>query len=168
MAHETAEDLAALQGLLDESFLAGGDHLKSIHYETNRLTAKETTDQLAGVCILDLATVTPAGAPQVAPVDGLFLRGKFWFSSSPNSVRFRNIRNDPRVSAAHTIGEQFSFLVHGTAREIDPSSNSYAFLRDYCREVYGTSYEEWGNWGDMPFASIESTKMFATRLPSAS
>jgi hypothetical protein len=164
--HETPDDLKALQDLLDNSYGAAGDHLKSIHFGDNRLSAGETCAQLKNVCILDLATLTPSGAPIVAPVDGLFLKGKFWFSSSHSSLRFRNIRNDARISAAHTIGEKLSFLVHGVAREIDPKGDQFSFLRDFCLEVYGPTFEDWGNWGEAPFAYIEPSKMFATKLPS--
>ena len=163
--HETAEDIAALQRLLDESYASAGEHLKSIHYADNRLSAEDVCARLKGVCVLDLATVSPSGAPFVAPVDGLFLRGKFWFGSAATSQRFRHIRANSRVSAAHTIGEKLSFLVHGTAHEANAVSGEFDYVRDYCLEVYGPGYAEWGLWGKEPYAWIEPAKMFATKLP---
>lgn len=164
--HETADDIAALQRLLDDSYASAGHHLKSIHLAEKRLSAEEVCERLKGVCVLDLATVSATCAPFVAPVDGLFLRGKFWFGSAASSQRFRHIRTNPRVSAAHTLGEELSFLVHGTAHEADAASGEFDYVRDYCLEVYGPTYAEWGLWGKEPYAWIEPSKMFATKLPT--
>src|SRR4051794_21596245 len=90
--HETDEDLEATQRLLDASWARAGSHLKHIWGEETRLDARELSAELPGVQVLDLATVTPRGEPRVAPVDGFFFRGRFWFGSSPHSTRFRNIR----------------------------------------------------------------------------
>ena len=49
--------------------------------------------------------------PRVAPVDGLFYRGRFWFGSSPHSFRFRNIRANPAVSAAITMALPVSWAL---------------------------------------------------------
>ena len=75
--HESDEDLLALQKLLNGSYDQAGDHVKSIQGPDLRLSAKELTETLKGVCILNLATVSAEGAPYVTPVDGLFLRGQF-------------------------------------------------------------------------------------------
>jgi hypothetical protein len=74
---ETSEDLRALQQLLDVSYTGTGSHLRSIWGEDSRLDAEAVSAELSGVQVLDLATVTPRGEPRVAPVDGLFFRGKF-------------------------------------------------------------------------------------------
>jgi Pyridoxamine 5'-phosphate oxidase len=97
--HETADDRNALQGLLDASYARAAPHLRSIWGDETRLSADELIEELAGVQLLDLATVTPTGEPRVAPVDGLFYRGHFWFGSAESSVRFRNIRANPRSAA---------------------------------------------------------------------
>ena len=77
--------------------------------------------ELEGIQVLDLATVTPKGEPRVAPVDGLFFRGSFWFGSAENSSRVANIRSNPAISAVVTRGlETFLVIVHGHAAETDP------------------------------------------------
>lgn len=161
---ETAEEMEALQALLDRSYRRAGEHLLSIHTSPWRMDAGQVCEALEGVCVLDLATVSRAGAPRVAPVDGLFLGGLFWFGSSRQSLRFRHIRNDPRVSAAHTVGEEVSVVVHGVAREIDTSTGDFERLHDYCRQVYGPDYDSWGYWGTAPFAWIEPERMYAIRI----
>src|SRR6266516_5574632 len=97
---ETAEDLSELQGLLDRSFARAGSHLLSIFDPGRRLNAVQVGEILTGVRILNLATVTASGEPRIGPVDGHFHRGRFYFGSSPDSVRFKHIRTRPAVSAA--------------------------------------------------------------------
>jgi nitroimidazol reductase NimA-like FMN-containing flavoprotein (pyridoxamine 5'-phosphate oxidase superfamily) len=113
---------------------------------------------------LNLATVNSRGEPFVAPIDGLFLRGTFWFGSSQSSLRFVHIRANPNVSAAYTDGEEVSVLVHGRAHEIDSASGDHEDLHDYCREVYGEGYDSWGYWGKEPFAWIEPRRLFAAEM----
>ncbi len=165
--HESVADIEALQFLLDTSFTSAGSHLRSIHEEKQRLSAQEVCTELSGVCILHLATVSASGMPIVAPVDGLFLKGKFWFCSAATSVRFGHIRQNNRVSAAYTRGETLSVLVHGVAHEVDTEGGGHDDVRQYCLEVYGPSYSEWGYWGRYPFAWIEPRRMFAGYMPGA-
>ena len=165
--HESDEDLLALQKLLNGSYDKAGDHLKSIQGPDLRLSAEEVTETLKGVCILNLATVSADGAPYVTPVDGLFLQGQFWFSTSEEALKIRHIRQNPKISAAYTIGESLSVLLHGIAHEVDTSNGKYDHVLDYCLEVYGPSYAEWGFFGKAPFVRIEPVKMFASRLPSS-
>ena len=73
--YEDDQDRTAVQELLDASFARAGEHLRGIWGEDSRLTAAELSEELPGVQVLDLATVTPRGEPRVAPVDGLFYRG---------------------------------------------------------------------------------------------
>ncbi len=158
VVHETGDDLRELQRLLDESYAAAGRHLRSIFTEETRLTAAELSELLPGVQVLNLATVTAAGEPRVAPVDGLFYRGRFWFGSAHDSARFRHIRRRPSVSAAHTRGEELAVIVHGSAHEIDTSSADNGGFRDYLSDVYGREWDEWG--GTAPYARIDAAKMF--------
>jgi len=95
--HETPEDLAALQELLDRSYARAGPHLLRIHTPERRLTAEQVAERLTGMCLLALATAGEDGRPIVGPVDGVFYRGAFHFGSSPDSVRFRHIRTRPQV-----------------------------------------------------------------------
>lgn len=162
--HETPTELEALQKLLNKSYQNAGKHLLSIHQEDWRLSASDLSAILSGVCVLNLATINLEGAPIVAPVDGLFLGGKFWFGSAEASVRFSHIRRDSRVSAAYTVGEEISIVVHGRANEIDTSNGKYERFHDYCRETYGPKYDEWGYWEKAPFAWIEARRMYAIRM----
>jgi general stress protein 26 len=170
--YETADDLDELQGLLDRSFARAGSHLLSIFNAERRLDAAQLGEILTGVRVLNLATVTAAGEPRVCPVDGHFHRGRFYFGSSLDSVRFRHIRTRPAVSAAHTIGEQLAVIVHGTATVIDMSSSEQARLRAQLMETYGqdpafTDYlaehhlGDWDAWfAGVLYARIDAEKLF--------
>jgi hypothetical protein len=70
--YETAEDLRELAALLDRSYARAGAHLRSIFTPERRVAADDLVALLPGVQVLNLATVSRACAPRVAPVDGLF------------------------------------------------------------------------------------------------
>lgn len=158
--YETDADLQELQRLLDRSFERAGEHLRGIWGEDSRLDAESLVAELPGVQVLDLATVTPRGEPRVAPVDGFFYRGHFWFGSSPYSFRFRNIRANSAVSAAITKGgETFLVLVHGDAIEIDPRGPEAGGFARYPREVYDFDWDT--AHPDAPYARIEAKTLLA-------
>ena len=161
--YETADEISWLQDLLDDSYATAGEHLLSIHTPNWRMTASDVCETLTNVCVLNLATVASNKRPLVAPVDGLFLHGRFWFGSSHDSQRFRHIRASPFVSAAHTRGEALSILVHGKAVEVDVSDGRHEELHNYCQEIYD-GFDSWGKWGEQPYACIEPDRMYAIRI----
>jgi uncharacterized pyridoxamine 5'-phosphate oxidase family protein len=158
--HETVEDLCALQALLDDSYARAGEHLRSIFTAQRRIPAADLPGLLRGVQVLALATVTARGEPRVAPVDGLFFRGRFHFGSADSSARFRHLRARPAVSAAHLRGEELAIVVHGTAHEIDTSAPEHEPFRALLMETY-PGWERWAS--DAPYAVIEPAKMFTYR-----
>ena len=160
--YETADDLRTLQQLLDASYARAGSHLRWIWPQETRLSAAEVCAELAGVQVLDLATVTSRGEPRVAPVDGLFYRGRFWFGSSPTSGRFRNLRANPAVSGAVTRGlETFLVIVHGRAVELDPRGPEAEGFARYPREVYDFDWD--AAHPGAPYARIDAHAMLAFR-----
>jgi hypothetical protein len=163
--HETAEDVVALRDLLDRSYARAGDHLRSIFIPERRNPADELGALLPGVQVLNLATISRACEPRVAPVDGLFHRGQFWFGSAAASVRFTHLRELPQVSASHTRGEELAVIVHGTATLIGIGDPAHAGFAGHYREVYGFGWEEW----DIPvqFARIDATRLYTYRTVRA-
>ncbi len=126
------------------------------------MAAADLPARLPGVQILNLATVTARCEPRVAPVDGLFYRARFYFGSSADSLRLRNIRARPQVSASVTDGERFAVLVHGRAVGIDIDSDSERGFLDYLLEIYvpryGESYLEFAR--AHPYVRIDPERMF--------
>jgi nitroimidazol reductase NimA-like FMN-containing flavoprotein (pyridoxamine 5'-phosphate oxidase superfamily) len=169
--HETPDDLAALQELLDRSYDLGGPHLRTIITPERRLTAEQLAERLTGMRLLALATVTADGRPIVGPVDGVFLRGSFHFGSSPDSVRFRHIRARPHVSATHLPGEELAVTVHGRAVPVDVKSEAGAELRQTLLDVYvpryGPDWEEFLDSGPL-YARIAADRMFSFHMPPGS
>jgi uncharacterized pyridoxamine 5'-phosphate oxidase family protein len=165
--HETAEDLEALQALLDRSFGSAGAHLLRIVTPERRLTAEQVAERLTGMCLLALATVTADGRPIVGPVDGIFFRGAFHFGSAPDSLRFRHIRKRPQVSATHLPGEQLAVTVHGWAVPVDVGSPADADFRRTLLEIYTPRYgDKWEKFLDSGpiYARIEAERMFTFHM----
>jgi uncharacterized pyridoxamine 5'-phosphate oxidase family protein len=162
--YETDDDLRLLDDLLAASYARAGSHLRSIWGEETRLGAGALSEELAGIQVLDLATVTPGCEPRVAPVDGLFFRGEFWFGSAESSVRFRNIRSNPAVSGVVTRGlETFLVMVHGRAIETDPRGSDARGFADYPRELYDFDWD--AAHPSAPYARIEASTMLAFKRP---
>jgi uncharacterized pyridoxamine 5'-phosphate oxidase family protein len=165
--HETAEDLAALQAVIDRSYANAGQHLLRIHTPEHRLSAEQLSERLQGMCLLALATVTADGRPIVGPVDGIFFRGAFHFGSAPDSVRFRHIAKRPQVSATHLPGEELAVTVHGRAVPVDTSSGDFrqAVLDIYVPR-YGESWVEDILDAGSIYARIEPERMFTFHMPA--
>ncbi len=171
IVHETPADLAALQDLLDRSYAAAGRHLLSIMTPERRLSAVQVADRLTGMCLLALATVTADGRPIVGPVDGIFFRGAFHFGSSPDSVRFRHIKNRPQVSATHLPSEELAVTVHGRAVTLDVNGGEAAGFRQTLLEIYlpryGPQWDDFLNSGPL-YARIDADRMFTLSMPPGS
>jgi uncharacterized pyridoxamine 5'-phosphate oxidase family protein len=164
--HETPEDLAALQALIDRSYAGAGRHLLGIHTPELRLTAEQVAERLTGMCLLALATVTADGRPIVGPVDGIFFRGAFHFGSAPDSVRFRHIRRRPQVSATHLPGEHLAVTVHGRATLVPVEGAFRQTLLDIYMPQYGDDYVEIMDGGAL-YARIDADRMFTFSMPTA-
>lgn len=141
---ETTSELAALDELLDASFRSAGAHLVGIISPERRLSAADLARYLVGVRHLVVASVTERGEPRCSAVDGLFIHGHFWFSTSGESLKARHLERRPAISAAHVIGDDVGIFVHGRARVVHGGPGEADELRHYWREVYeGGSPEDW-------------------------
>lgn len=165
--YETPADLDRLQALLDRSYASAGSHLSRIHTPERRVEAAQLAERLQGMSLLVMGTVTADGRPILGPVDGVFLRGAFYFGSSPDSVRFRHIAKRPGVSATHLPGEEFAVTVHGRAVIVDHKAPEGAELRRTLLEIYVPRYgPEWVQFldGGPVYARIEAEKMFTFQM----
>jgi len=159
--NESPEELAELQSLLDSSYASAGPHLLSIHTDNWRMSAEQVVERLQGMVLLSLATVNSKGEPIASPVDGMFYRGRFWCGSARNSMRAIHIRNNPAVSATHTVGEELAVTVHGKALVLDRSTERAAGFRKLLMEIYGKATTD-GHWsGEVDYWEIEPRRMFA-------
>ena len=156
--HETPQDIARLQALLDASHAAAGAHLRSIFADERRVAAADLPARLTGVQVTHLATVTARGQPRVAPVDGLFFRAALYVGTAPGAMRARHLRVRPQVSASIAHGEEFALVLHGRAVELDLDAPENDGLRAYYTEVYGQAWESFrqGN----PYWRLEPERIF--------
>ncbi len=158
--HETPDDVAELQTVLDGSYEGAGKHLLSIHTPNWRMSAQNVVDALTGMCVLNLATVNSRGEPIQGPVDGMFYRARFFCGSSRDSLRARHIAGNPAVSIAHVRGEELAVVVHGTALEVHPMSERGRGFHDYIVEIYGREMTGWEG-SSVVYWEVEPRKMFA-------
>ena len=165
--HETPDDLAALQEIIDRSYAHAGPHLLRVSTPERRLNAEQVAERLTGMRLLALATVTADGRPIVGPVDGIFFRGAFHFGSAPDSVRVRHIRVRPQVSATHLPGEELAVTVHGRAVPVDIHGAEGAGLRQALLDIYvpryGAQWEEFLDSGPV-YARIDAERLFTFHM----
>lgn len=166
--HERPEDLAELQRVLDASFDAAGSHLREIATPDRRLDAEQLAARLTGMRLLVLATSTRDGRPINGPVDGIFYRGRFHFGSSPESLRYRHLRERPAVSATHLPCESLAVTVHGDAELLDMHAPEHAEFKQAVLDIYTPRYgDEWAAMldGGAWYARINPHRVFTFSMP---
>ena len=172
IVNETSADLLDLQALLDRSYASAGGHLRAIFTEASRLSATEVAESVTGIFEMHLATTTADGAPFVAPIDGLFFKGRIWFGCPAPAIRTKHLRRDARVSASYTRDQSFAFVVHGVAREVTKSDPAFEPYSVHMQALYLHAYgPDWTKWyerkqrtaGDGFIAWIEPRRMFVKR-----
>ncbi len=163
MALESADELRALQALLDRSLATAGTHLRSIADHTPRAQAERLVVLLSGMQTIDLATVTANGEARIAPVDGHFLKGRWYFGSAAESVRARHLAARPSASVAHTRGEGVCVVVHGRVEAVSLRDPASGWFLDRLRSVY-PGFDDWG-FLDNPYWTLHPTHMYA-RIPA--
>ncbi len=165
--NETQQDLDRVQALLDHSYATAGRHLRDVITEERRITALQLAELLPPVSLLTLATVSAAGHPISAPVDGIFFRGDFYVGSAADSAKFRHITQRPSVSATYLPGEHLSVSVHGTAVFVDVNAATQQSFRQALLDIYVPRYgPEWEDiLAEARYVRIDADKMFTFYMP---
>lgn len=166
--HETPDELASLQRLLDHSAAAAGPHLRSVITDERRLSAAEVCRRLQGMRLLSVATVTADGRPMAGPVDGYLLHGSFHFSSARDSVRMRHLAARPAVSLTYVPGEELAVTVHGRAEVYPLLDPAQAALRqamlDHYLPLQGPAFAAWLDASDALGARVVAERMLTFHL----
>jgi pyridoxine/pyridoxamine 5'-phosphate oxidase len=139
---ETAEELATLQRLLDDSFAASSEHLTSIMTPSRRLAAAALVEQLPSPAVLNIATVTARGEPRISAVDGHFIHGHWYFTTEANSPKARHLVARPATSASFTPRDGFGAFCHGRAVLLDGDERQ--MLHDHFVATYHADPEDLG------------------------
>jgi hypothetical protein len=164
--HESEADIAELQGLIDRSFERAGAHTLSIIRPDRRLTARQVVKYLDGMKEIVVGTVTSKGEPRLAPVDGHFLRGRFWFGTDARAFRIRHLRRNPAISACHLVAaprlagqemvsgaDELGIVVHGRAVIFGREDAEGEAMRQYYARYYGSDPYTWG--GEIAWVRID-------------
>ena len=133
---ETSEELDALDALLASSFDGATEHLTEIIAPDRRLSARDLVRYLVGVRHLTVATVTAHGEPRTSAVDGLFVHGRFWFTTSRFAAKAVQLASRPAVSAAHVVGDDVGIFVHGHVKAVIGGPGDADAIRQYWIDVY--------------------------------
>jgi hypothetical protein len=162
---ETAKELATLQALIDRSLRRTGPHMKAIiHPGKYSLNAKQVVKLLDGIKTVAVAAPAPNGDPLVAPMDGWFLHGKFFFSSSGDGVRIRGLSKRPRASIAYFDGEKFLINAHGPVEMMFKGHPEVDEIDAIFDRHYGSSAFDWSDEG--VYVRLDADRFFTySRTP---
>lgn len=163
---ETAEEIVALQELMDASHAHGTSHLQEIVSGERRLTAAQVVAALDGMRVLSLATVTARGEPRVSAVDGHFLHGRWTFGTDGRAAKARHLADRPAVSAAYVDGERLGVFCHGRAVRLTPDDPAWGGTIEHWTAHYGSDPTSWGE--DVRLYRIEPTWLVGYGAPEQS
>jgi hypothetical protein len=95
----------------------------------------------------------------VAPLDGVFIHGRFTVSTGGRAARLEHLRANPACSAAHMDGDTVGIVVHGSAEIIGRGDAGVEEIEPVWRDIYASSPFEWGE--GVVFMRIRPTSMWA-------
>jgi len=155
---ETDAEIQELDALIDRTFARANEHLLNIAKPERRLNARQVAHYLQGTKHVAFATVNERGEPRVAPLDGVFIHGRFTVSTGGRAARLRHLRANSACSATHMDGDNVGIVVHGHATILGRDDDGVGEIEPVWRELYGSSPFEWGD--GVVFIRIEPTSMW--------
>ena len=156
---ESETDVCELQALLDRTLARANQHLLNIVKPERRLNARQVVQYLQGTKHVAFGTVNERGEPRVAPLDGVFIRGRFTVSTGGGAARLRHLRANPACSAAHMDGDTVGIVVHGRATIFGRGEPGVEEIEPVWSQIYGWSPFEWGE--GVVLMRIEPSSMWA-------
>jgi uncharacterized pyridoxamine 5'-phosphate oxidase family protein len=156
--HESAQDLVELQGLLDRTFSRMNAHMATIVKPERRLSARQVVAYLRGIKHVAFATVNARGEPRVAPLDGIFLRGRFHVSTGGRAARLGDLRRQPRCSLTHFVGDDVAVTVNGNAVVLGRDHPEIPAIEPVYLDLYESSPFSWGE--GVVIIRVEPTSMW--------
>jgi uncharacterized pyridoxamine 5'-phosphate oxidase family protein len=156
---ETEDEVRELQDLMDRTLGRANPHLVNIVKPERRLSARQVVTYLQGTRHVAFGTVNERGEPRVAPLDGVFIHGRFTLSTGGAAARLRHLRANSACSAAHMDGDVVGIVVNGHATLIGQGDDGVEEIEPVWSEIYGWSPFEWGE--GVTFMRVEPTSMWA-------
>lgn len=143
--HETEDDLAWLQSVIDHSIASAGPYLRSsFRMPTHSMSPGQLVTLLDGILDVALATVTAKGEPRVSPIGALFYRCRFYVPTLAAAARVKQLRRNPAVSLTYYRGVDIAVIVHGRAAFIEPPDEDFPALYELQQETSGQNVRGWG------------------------
>lgn len=116
------ETLLALQRILDRSLRSAGLALLDTFSRPERqMTALEFAQFWNATRMKAMSTVSPTGAPHMAPVHCEFVQGRLRMTIFEKAVRRQDIRSNPRVGLTCWGPNGAAAIVYGKAHEVPDS-----------------------------------------------
>ena len=98
-------------------------------------------------------------------MDGWFLHGKFFFSSSGDSIRVKGLRTRPRASIAYFEGERFLINAHGPVELMFKGHPDVSEIDAIFDRHYGSSAFDWSDEG--VYVRLDADRFFTySRTPN--
>jgi len=141
--YETTDEIAGLQRLLDRTYRRMNPHMARIVKPERQLSARQVVAYLQGIKHVGFATVNGRGEPRVAPLDGIFVHGRFHLSTGGEAARLADLRRRPRCSLTHFVGDEIAVTVNGTAVVMDRTHPDVPALEPVYLELYESSPFSW-------------------------
>ncbi len=117
----TAEELAALQALLDRSSATASPAVgDSVGSPDRQMTAAELVEFWRGTGLVAMTTVGPQGQPHSAPVHARLEGATLRLVIYENTVRRKDLATNPRV-AFTTWRDGAALIAYGRAHEVPDS-----------------------------------------------
>src|SRR5688572_5458965 len=92
-----------------------------------------------------LATLRPDGSPRVSGIEMSFVGGEPWLAGMPESVKFRDLRRDPRFALHSGSAEPDVWggdaKLSGRAEEVTATAERAAFAKDAGVPMKPTDFE---------------------------
>jgi len=118
----TADELAALQALLDRSTRTATPSVAdSVAFPARQMTAAELVEFWQRTRLVAMATVGPAGQPHLAPVHAELRGTTLALVIYDDTVRRVDLARNPRVGFTTWDGNGAVAILYGRARELPDS-----------------------------------------------
>jgi general stress protein 26 len=93
----------------------------------------QADDKLRREQVYWISTASKGGKPHAAPVWGIWKREAFFFETAPNSVKGRNLGENPRI-VVHVQDGLDTVIVEGTAVRVTDRDKLGLLAQDYVRK----------------------------------
>jgi hypothetical protein len=143
--YETDADLERLAGLLARSIDRASSFLRSsFEMPEHSLSAAQLTGHLDGSLTVALATVTARGEPRVAPINAVFVGGRFHVPTIAEAARARHLARRPAASLTYYEGIDVAVIAHGHVEFIRAEDPEFAQIDAAQVQTGRESPRDWG------------------------